>query len=308
MSRRPRAPHYFSYALATAVVATSFACASLGSGASPSSSDSGVSEQLFKLQKDNARILDAIDELKNEASQEDSAQANCAVAVARLEEVERRIIAIEEQSLATQQRMDDAVYALQALRRSMSASYETAGQEPVLTLPPAGAEGARRNSPVTTGGIVPAGGAPEGDSSDATGFSSGVDPAASPVSASELFNAAYEDYAQNKLELALAGFEGARNADPTGPLAVKAEFWKGETLYLMGRYSDAVPVYESVVRTDADGALVPQAHLKRGFALYQARQTTEGVLELQHVIETWPESDEARLAREWLKRKGIISE
>jgi len=275
--------------LAALVAVSTAACATGGMGRALTGSDtSDIQDQLFKLQKDSARILTTIDAMR-EGGADEGVLATCAEAVTRMEEVERRMVALEEQTLATQRRLDETLSELRAIRRGgggWNAGYggtgnagATAGAWPEK---PRTQEGSRPATPRP--GAVSAGLAPE-----------------------DLFNAAYADYSRGKYELALAGFEAARNADPTGPLATDAQHWVGETLFAMGRHLEAASAFDKVIAGDGTGRKVTSAHLKKGLALLEARRTTEGVMELQHVIDTWPDSDEARIAAEYFKRKGIVS-
>jgi TolA-binding protein len=52
---------------------------------------------------------------------------------------------------------------------------------------------------------------------------------------------------------------------------------------------------------------MPASLLKKGLAQIQAGQTTQGVSTLQKLIETQPQSEEARLAAERLQQMGLRS-
>jgi TolA-binding protein len=272
----------------------SAACATPIGGSSAGAADSAeIRDQLFKLQKDSARVLGALERLESESG-EDGAQAVCAEAASRLDEMRQRLGALEEQSLATQQRLDQAIAELREIRRAgylnaYAQQRPGAGQpnawespEPVEELPDEGSPGSgpETGPPVAT---APGGAQPE-----------------------DLFNAAYADYSRGKYELALAGFDAARKADPQGKLADDSLYWLGETLYAMGRHIDAARTFEQVLVEYPSSERGIAARLKKGLALFEARRTTEGVSELQYVIDTWPDSDEARIAREYFRRKGIV--
>jgi TolA-binding protein len=47
------------------------------------------------------------------------------------------------------------------------------------------------------------------------------------------------------------------------------------------------------------------AFLKRGLSLLALKQTAQGVVQLQHVIDTFPRSEEARIAADRLRQLGL---
>jgi tol-pal system protein YbgF len=247
-----------------AVVALALAatgCATLSGAGQPPSSEPDVADQLFKLQKDTAAILDRTAALEQKLS--GGQNTACAEAAARSENIERQVRVLEEQFLATQQRLDAIASELRNQRHTGAA-------------PP------RADEP----GKAP--------------------PAAAAGSPEDLFNGAYADYSRGNYDLALSGFESTLRADPQGPLADDAQYWIGETLYAKSQYADAAAAFDKVIAGWPNGDKLAVAHLKRGLSLYEARRTAEGVAELQRVIQTWPGSDEARLARDFLKRKGAM--
>ncbi|UCF67530.1 MAG: tetratricopeptide repeat protein [Acidobacteriota bacterium] len=259
-------------------------CATPVQGRSVATTDAAeIRDQLFKLQKDSARLIESIERIEQRGGNAMSSNA-CAEAVTKIESVERRVLVLEEQLLAAHQRLDQTLAELRAIRISGGLAWSGTGSSTwdegtgTPELPPA----------------QPPAGQERPDAGD--------------LSASEMFNAAYADYSRGKFDLALAGFEAALRQDAGGPLADDAQFWVGETLFAMGRYEQAAEAFERVISDYGVPEKMPAAHLKKGLALFEARDTAAGVQELQYVIRTWPASDEARIAREYFKRKGIVAE
>ncbi|MBP7147144.1 MAG: tetratricopeptide repeat protein [Acidobacteria bacterium] len=253
------------------------ALAVLFSGPGVLAADPEVQDQLFKLQKDTARLLDKLEKL--EQSQGDRSTAACAETVARMDALERQFRVLEEQLLAAQRQLDETLGEVRALRRS-SAQPLAPAQQPA----PAGAA---QLPPTSPGPVVTA-------------------PAPAGGSPNDLFNAAYADYSRRHFDLALAGFESALRVDPDGPMADDAQYWIGETLYAMNRPLDAVQAFDRLISGFAGSDKVPAAHLKKGLALLDARRTTDGAQELQMLVKRWPESAEARIAQEHMKRRGLL--
>ncbi len=266
-------------ALAAACALLGAGCATLANPPSSPSQPSDVQDQLFKLQKDSALLLDKVDKLEKSLGDR-SAGGACAEVAARSENMEKELRVLEEQLLATEKRLDDLLAELRSQRRGGG----LAGPVHPAT-PPAPAAGPAAG-PSTT---------PEG-------------PPAPAGAQEDLFNGAYADYSRGNYDLALTGFEAALRADPQGPLADDAQYWMGETLFAKGEYLQAAAAYDKVITGWPKGDKLALARLKKGFALYEGKRTADGVVELQRVIQTWPTSDEARLARDFLRRKGVVGD
>lgn len=274
---RQKFPFLTVAALTLVVMLGAQACATTGAGTGMSTRESSdIKDQLFKLQKDSARMLKKIEDL--ERGDEGGSHAACAEAAARVQNVESQVIVLEEQILATQHRMDEALGELRTLRSLQGGAVWTT--EPVneeQQWPSAENERPPSRSPAPR-----LEGAPE-----------------------DLFNSAYADYSRGNYELALAGFEATHRSDPSGPLADDAQYWVGESLYALGRYVQSAEAFERVIQAYPGGDKLRASHLKKGLALFEARRANEGVTTLRYVIESWPSSDEARIAREYFRRKGI---
>jgi tol-pal system protein YbgF len=282
-ARRPAvAPLALGLALATG-------CAGFP-GAEPASTappPPDVQDQLFKLQKDSARILEQLDAVQKKAVDPTTA---CAEAASRTETLEREMRVVEEQLLATQRRLDEVLAEVRGLRPGAAPVLNPARPADGDARPPAG-------SPADGAAPSPATSPPPGERPG---------PPTGTGSPTDLFNAAYSDYSRRHYELALAGFQAAFQADPTGPMADDALYWTGETLYAMGRYPDAVGSYDTLIETFPRGEKTPAAMLKKGLAQFEAKDNAAAVATLQVLLREYPNSDEARIAREHLRRRGAL--
>ena len=92
---------------------------------------------------------------------------------------------------------------------------------------------------------------------------------------------------------------------PGGALADDAAYYLGEIARAQGRQDDALMWYGQVIENHADGDKAPAATLKKGLLLIDTNRIGEGVVQLDHLVRTHPESDEARLARNKLRALGV---
>jgi tol-pal system protein YbgF len=132
-------------------------------------------------------------------------------------------------------------------------------------------------------------------------------PAAPPEAAGtqETFNTAYADYSKGNYDLAIRGFEEFLRRNTGTDLGDNALYWIGACQYDKGDYEAAVATFDRLLAEFPNGDKVAGAHLKKGFAFLEMNRTTQGVVQLQYLIEHYPASDEARVARERLKALGL---
>ncbi len=119
------------------------------------------------------------------------------------------------------------------------------------------------------------------------------------------FQRAYADYTRGDYNLAAMGFRAALARDPYGPLADDALYYLGEVAAAEGRTDEALAGYARVADDFPRGDKAPAALLKRGLILIEHNRIGEGVVQLDHLVKTYPQSNEARLARNKLRALGV---
>lgn len=137
----------------------------------------------------------------------------------------------------------------------------------------------------------------------------GVTPAPTPappskpqVRPSDVYQQAYLDFSKGNYILAMAGFSEFLRLDPTSDLADNAQFWIGEAYYSQKQFERAVQEYQKVYINYPKGDKVPAALFKEALAHLELRQQTLAQARLQYLVEQFPHSEEAALARDRLAR------
>jgi tol-pal system protein YbgF len=87
--------------------------------------------------------------------------------------------------------------------------------------------------------------------------------------------------------------------------ASNAQFYIGECYYSQGDYNRAIQAYDLCSEKYPTGNKAAAAQLKKGFSLLALDQKTAGIRELRSLIQRFPDSREADLARQRLKKLGI---
>jgi tol-pal system protein YbgF len=158
--------------------------------------------------------------------------------------------------------------------------------------------------PSSTSGSAPSG----GSASSAPPPSSGGGPAAASApapSADTLYSNGLRDITSGKYDLARSEFEDYLKYYGDTDLASNAQFYLGEIAYQQRQYSQAVTEYDKVITTYPKSFKLAPARLKKGMAMIELGQKTNGVKELREVVKRYPGTEEERRARARLKELGV---
>ena len=143
-------------------------------------------------------------------------------------------------------------------------------------------------------------------------------PAARPpvegLSPEQVYQTAYLDFSKGNYSLAVSGFREFVRRFPDLDLADNAQYWIGESYFSMARSSSAqgqaeranqaleqaVQEFRKVPLNYPRGDKVPTAIYKEGLALMELKQIRAAQARLQYLLDNFPQSEEAPLARERL--------
>jgi tol-pal system protein YbgF len=130
-------------------------------------------------------------------------------------------------------------------------------------------------------------------------------PQASAPPPEALYQDALRDFTSGKNDLAGQEFTQYLQAYSTSELAGNAQFYLGEIQYRQGDLQAAVVSYNKVLDQYPGGNKAPAAQLKKGFALLDLGQRSQGVQELRSLITRYPKSPEAIQAKDRLSKLGV---
>lgn len=136
--------------------------------------------------------------------------------------------------------------------------------------------------------------------------------------AQESYKAAYLDFTKGNYTLAIAEFREFVRRHPDAPQADGAQYWIGESYFSMGRAAtsagqaekarealeQSVQEFRKVFVNYPRGRQVPTALYKEALALLELKQGKVAQARLQYLVDNFPQSEEAPLARERLKNLG----
>ncbi len=164
-----------------------------------------------------------------------------------------------------------------------------------------------RQAPVNGGSGQRSGGAPPSVSA-----APGAAKPAGGGTAEEAYQAAYLDFSKGLYPLAITEFRDFLRRFPDSKLADSAQYWIGESYFSLARAAanqpdkarealeQAVQEFRKVTVTYPRGSKVPTALYKEALALMELKQTALAQARLRYLVENFPQSEEAPLAKERL--------
>jgi tol-pal system protein YbgF len=90
---------------------------------------------------------------------------------------------------------------------------------------------------------------------------------------------------------------------PKHKLAPSVHYWLGESYYNDKNYDQAILEYQEVIKNGTDNEKVPEAMLKQGMAFKESGDSKSAVYVWKKLVEEYPKSDEAKLAKEKMRVK-----
>jgi len=119
----------------------------------------------------------------------------------------------------------------------------------------------------------------------------------------ELYNGAYSKLAQGDFKGSRDEFKKFLELFPQTEYSDNAQFWVGESYYREKKYEEAILGFEEVVKKYPQGNKLPDALLKQAFSFIALNDSNSAKLLLQKIIERYPSSEQAEIAR--TKIKGL---
>jgi len=121
----------------------------------------------------------------------------------------------------------------------------------------------------------------------------------SPPSPEALYEEAYSLFTAKKYPEARERFISFTKTYPEHKLIGNAYFWLGETYYVEKNYESAILSYEEVLKYK-DSPKVPSAMLKQALAFIEIGDKKAALSVLKELVEKYPDSEQAPLARKKL--------
>lgn len=118
----------------------------------------------------------------------------------------------------------------------------------------------------------------------------------------EAYGTAFSLLKEGRYPEASAAFEDFLTRYPQGRYADAAQYWLGESQYIQRDYAAALKTFSQLVRTRSSSTRVPAALLRIGDIELEQGALEQARTSFERLIDAYPNSREAQLARERLER------
>ncbi len=122
-----------------------------------------------------------------------------------------------------------------------------------------------------------------------------------------LFSQAYADYMKGNYDIAIIEFKDFISKFPESDKVDDAYYWLGLCYFEKEKYRDAIDSFDKVIKDYPDSDVLAAAMLKKGLALFEMGAAGMGAVQLQELIQKFPMSKEANLARKKLDALHIAN-
>lgn len=124
---------------------------------------------------------------------------------------------------------------------------------------------------------------------------------AKEMTENELYAKAKQDFDSGELEAARTDFLEFLKRYPKSAIADSAQFWVGEIYYRQKWYEKAILEYQKVIENYPKGNKIQASLLKQGFSFFNLGDKSNGRLILKELINKYPSSNEAKIAKQKLE-------
>ncbi|HET9844910.1 MAG TPA: tol-pal system protein YbgF [Nitrospira sp.] len=135
-----------------------------------------------------------------------------------------------------------------------------------------------------------------------------VAPASTQEVSRRLYDRVMDEFRRRDYEAALAGFRLFVEIHGESSLAGNAQYWMGECQYRLRHYRDALETFYTVISHDSASAKVPVSTLRIGQIYGKLGDKDKARLMYERVVDQYPDSPEAEVARQSLAKAGPRSE
>ncbi len=122
-----------------------------------------------------------------------------------------------------------------------------------------------------------------------------------------LFSQAYADYMKGNYDIAIIEFKDYIAKFSNSEKVDNAYYWLGLCYFEKEKYRDAIDSFDKIIKDYPDSDVLASAMLKKGLALFEMGAAGMGAVQLQELIEKFPMSKEANLARKKLDALHIAN-
>ena len=118
--------------------------------------------------------------------------------------------------------------------------------------------------------------------------------------ANQIFVSAQKDYRRGYYDLAILSFKQFLTISKDSEKLAEAQYWIGKCFYDNNKLDDAIVEYDKFIRNYPSDARIPGVMFKKATAYMRLKEPSISEPILKEIIKKYPESTEAKLAKERL--------
>lgn len=122
----------------------------------------------------------------------------------------------------------------------------------------------------------------------------------------DLYRRALAEVNAQNYKASLPLFDQFLKKYPKSSMADNAQYWKGEALYGLKQYPEAILEFQKVIKKFPKSDKVPAAVLKQGYCFFEAKEYVDAKAFLQKVINEYPKSEEALKAQDKIRQIDLL--
>ena len=131
---------------------------------------------------------------------------------------------------------------------------------------------------------------------------------ADPAKAGAVYQKAFKLLKESQYDQAHAAFKSFIKDYPDSAFCDNAQYWLGETNYVLQKYELAINEYQALINTFPNSKKASHALLKIGYSYAELRNTDDAKKTLEEVKTQYPGTTAARLADDRLRKIGSAKE
>lgn len=127
----------------------------------------------------------------------------------------------------------------------------------------------------------------------------------SEVEPDRVYSATYNDYLMGNYSLAVNGFQDFLANYPDSEYADNAAYYLGDSQMKQGNHELAIQAFDQVINLYPKADKTPVAYFKKALALEELQRLQDAINTLKTLAQLFPDTPEARLAKEELQTLGV---
>jgi tol-pal system protein YbgF len=276
----------------------------LFSGCASTRETSSLQQGVYGVEQNMNDLNRRVQALEQQAGKESARASNLAEVNARLEELRVQLGKLNG-------RLEEQEHRLEQRQRTSLAAPPSSGEQPETRIPAGAGPGSPDDTRPAPNIEIPKSESPDKVAKVPTApppppeIPKGVPPIQPPPDQNPekaAYDRAFDLFQKNQFQNARQQFQGFLKQYPQSATADTALYWVGECYYAEKQYQNSIETFQQVLNRYPNGSKAPNAMLKQATAFQQIGDNTAARILYERLIEKFPKSPQAQIAKQKLKQ------